>query len=105
MRIALIHLGRKGGGPPYILDLAKALHARGEEVCVFLSSQVENRNIFEQQDFKTCFFDTYNHRKQIFQAAFYILCKDFFATGCCRTALRKAAQRKSGFSSGKNFLY
>lgn len=61
MRIALIHLGRKGGGPPYILDLAKALHARGEEVCVFLSSQVENRNIFEQQDFKTCFFDTYNN--------------------------------------------
>ena len=41
MRIAIIHLGRKGGGPPYILDMAKALSMQGVTIRAFVSSDVK----------------------------------------------------------------
>ena len=60
MRIAIIHLGRKGGGPPYILDMAKALAKQGVEVCAFVSSEVENRKQFEESGLDVAYVDTYS---------------------------------------------
>lgn len=62
MRIAIIHLGRKGGGPPYLLEMARALYSAGEDVCVFTSKYVENRKSFENQQFKVIFCDTYESK-------------------------------------------
>lgn len=60
MKIAIIHLGRKGAGPVYTLEMAKALYALGHEVFYYASSLVENRMIVEEQGFHKRFFDTYN---------------------------------------------
>ena len=60
MKIAIIHLGRKGAGPVYTLEMAKALHALGHEVFYYAADSVENRKTVEQQGFKTRFFATYN---------------------------------------------
>ncbi|MBP3573492.1 MAG: glycosyltransferase family 4 protein [Prevotella sp.] len=60
MKIAIIHLGRKGAGPVYTLEMAKALHALGHEVFYYASSAVENRKSVEEQAFHKRFFDTYN---------------------------------------------
>ena len=60
MRIVIIHLGRKGAGPVYTLEMAKALHALGHEVFYYASSAVENRKTVEEQAFQKRFFDTYN---------------------------------------------
>ena len=59
MRIAIIHLGRKGGGPPYILDMAKALSRQGAEVRAFVSAEVENRKQFEESGLDVEYVDTY----------------------------------------------
>lgn len=60
MKIAIIHLGRKGAGPVYTLEMAKALHALGNNVYYYASSAVENRNVVEEQGFHKRFFDTYS---------------------------------------------
>ena len=60
MRIVIIHLGRKGAGPVYTIEMAKALHALGHEVFYYASSAVENRKTVEEQAFHKRFFDTYN---------------------------------------------
>lgn len=62
MKIAIIHLGRKGAGPVYMLEMAKALYSQGHEVLYYASDSVENRLIVEQQGFKTRFFATYNSK-------------------------------------------
>lgn len=59
MKIAIIHLGRKGAGPVYTLEMAKALHALGHEIFYYASSAVENRKVAEEQGFHKRFFDTY----------------------------------------------
>lgn len=60
MRIAIIHLGRKGAGPVYTLEMAKALYAQGHDVFYYASSEVENRKAVENQCFEKRFFYTYN---------------------------------------------
>lgn len=60
MKIAIIHLGRKGAGPVYTLEMAKALYALGHEIYYYAASCVENRKIVEEQKFEKRFFDTYN---------------------------------------------
>lgn len=60
MKIVVIHLGRKGAGPVYTLEMAKALHALGHEIFYYASSAVENRKVVETQEFHARFFDTYN---------------------------------------------
>ena len=62
MRIAIIHMGRKGAGPVYTLEMAKALYAQGHDVFYYASSAVENRGLLEEQGFKIRFFKTYNSR-------------------------------------------
>ena len=61
-KIVIIHLGRKGAGPVYTLEMAKALHVLGYEIFYYASSTVENRNAVEKQGFKMRFFDTYDSR-------------------------------------------
>ena len=60
MRIAIIHLGRKGGGPPYILEMAKALSRHGVEVRAYVSAEVENRNQFEGSGLDVEYIETYD---------------------------------------------
>lgn len=59
-RIIVIHLGRKGAGPVYTLEMAKALYTQGYEVIYYASSTVENRQIVEKQSFEKRFFETYS---------------------------------------------
>lgn len=59
-RIVVIHLGRKGAGPVYTLEMAKALRAQGHQVFYYASSTVENRKVVEKQNFEKRFFDTYS---------------------------------------------
>lgn len=62
MKIAIIHLGRKGAGPVYTLEMAKALYAIGHEVFYYASDSVENRKLVELQGFKMRFFKTYKSK-------------------------------------------
>lgn len=62
MRIAIIHLGRKGAGPVYTLEMAKALHKLGHEVIYYASAYVENRKYVEKETFEKRFFETYTSR-------------------------------------------
>ena len=66
MKIAIIHLGRKGAGPVYTLEMAKALHSLGHQVYYYASSSVENRDIVERQAFQKRFFNTYSSKIQYF---------------------------------------
>lgn len=60
MKIAVIHFGKKGAGPVYTLEMAKALLGLGNDVFYYASSAVENKAVVEQQGFHKRFFDTYN---------------------------------------------
>lgn len=42
MKVLIIHLGRKGAGLVYSLEMAKALHKLGHEVIYYASAYVEN---------------------------------------------------------------
>lgn len=59
MKIVIIHFGKKGAGPIFNFEMAKALHKAGHCVVVYASSKVENRKALEEQPFKTRFFETY----------------------------------------------
>lgn len=62
MKVLIIHLGRKGAGPVYSLEMAKALHKLGHEVIYYASAYVENREYVEKETFEKRFFDTYTSR-------------------------------------------
>ena len=62
MKIVIIHLGRKGAGPVYTLEMAKALYDLGHDIIYFAADSVENRSAVEKQGFKTRFFSTYNSK-------------------------------------------
>lgn len=62
MRIAIIHLGRKGAGPVYTLEMAKALQRMGHEVIYYASAYVENKKYVEKETFEKRFFETYTSR-------------------------------------------
>ena len=62
MKIAIIHLGRKGAGPVYTLEMAKALFLQGHEVFYYAANSVENRKSVELQEFKSRFFTTYDSK-------------------------------------------
>lgn len=62
MRIAIIHLGRKGAGPVYTLEMARALQKSGHEVIYYASAYVENRKHVDRETFKKRFFETYTSR-------------------------------------------
>ncbi len=60
MRIAVIHLGRKGAGPTYTLEMSKALKSQGVDIDVFLSEGVENKQYFDESGLNVFYFPTYN---------------------------------------------
>ena len=62
MKIAVIHLGRKGAGPVYTLEMAKALYNYGHDVYYYASNMVENVDAVKSQRFKKRFFATYNSK-------------------------------------------
>lgn len=59
MKIVLIHMGKKGAGPIYALEMAKALYGLGHEVYYYTSSFAENRKVVDEQGFHKRYFDTY----------------------------------------------
>ena len=70
MKIVIIHLGKKGAGPVYTLEMAKALHNLGCEVFYYASESVENRKNVEAQTFKKRFFKTYNSKLEYLLSVF-----------------------------------
>jgi len=59
-KIALIYLGRRGGGPVYALEMAKALNEKAELLCV-VSRQVENLSQWENAGLRILEVDTYTN--------------------------------------------
>jgi glycosyltransferase involved in cell wall biosynthesis len=47
-RVAVLHLGRNGGGPKFTLELARALRESGAEVISVIARDADNRADFEQ---------------------------------------------------------
>ena len=43
MKIVLLYLGRKGAGPEYALEMAKALSRKAEVMCI-ISTYVSNKH-------------------------------------------------------------
>jgi len=59
-RIALVYLGRRGGGPVYSLEMAKALKDYAELLCV-VSKQSENLEQWRKERFAMLEVDTYTN--------------------------------------------
>ena len=57
MKIVVLHFGRKGAGPVYSLEMAKALLHIGHEVIYYASAYVENRKYVEKEEFEKRFFE------------------------------------------------
>lgn len=60
MRVALVYLGRKGGGPVYSLEIAKRLKEKVNLFCV-VSSQIENFEFWQRNNLNIYSIDTYNN--------------------------------------------
>lgn len=72
MRIALIYLGRKGGGTVYSLEIAKALNIK-EDVLAVISSQVENLNLWGSSGIKILKVSTFNNKWQVIPSTLNII--------------------------------
>ena len=72
MRIALIYLGRKGGGAVYSLEIAKALDKK-ENVLAVISNQVENLDLWEKSGIKTLKVSTFNNKWQVMPSTLNII--------------------------------
>jgi glycosyltransferase involved in cell wall biosynthesis len=70
MKIALLHLGRKGSGPIFSIEMAKALTLEGHQVISFISSFAENRVQWEASGLKVVFIKTYNTKIQFLLSLF-----------------------------------
>lgn len=69
MKIALIYLGRRGGGPVYSLEISRKLREKAEVFCV-ISRQMENVSVW-QKDIKNLYqVDTYTNKKEFFLSFF-----------------------------------
>lgn len=62
MKIVIIHMGRKGAGPIYSLEMAKALNKEGHQIYYYASQQVENIEFVKNESFKCRFFNTYDSK-------------------------------------------
>lgn len=78
-KILLLYLGRKGAGPVYSLEMAKALVGQGVKIHAIISSYIENRKEWEASaenlNFKVNFIETYKSikgfAKQLFTRRFH----------------------------------
>jgi len=67
MKIALVYLGRKGGGPVYSLEIAKKLKEKVELLCV-ISNQVENIEFWEKSGLNIYSINTYSNPFSFFSS-------------------------------------
>ena len=65
MRVALIYLGRRGGGAVYSLEVARALGKKCDLTAV-ISDQVENLNAWEESGIKVVAVPTYTNMGEFF---------------------------------------
>ncbi|EFN9377510.1 TPA: hypothetical protein RHW74_004502, partial [Escherichia coli] len=59
MKIILWHLGRKGAGPKYNLEMALALKKEGYDVYACISKQAENANDYKKHNINHLSLNTY----------------------------------------------
>lgn len=85
MRIALLYLGRKGAGPVYSIELAKAILKKGCYLLAIVSSYSDNiedwRKLQEEYTFKLKEIKTYNSKKEFLLNSmnvmqYYKVCKE-----------------------------
>lgn len=62
MKIVVIHMGRKGAGPVYSLEMAKALNREGHQIYYYASNKVENIRFVRSENFNCRFFNTYDSK-------------------------------------------
>lgn len=62
MKIIILHFGKKGAGPVYSLEMAKALSKFGHDIIFYASSNIENKEIILKEKFNKRFFQTYNSK-------------------------------------------
>jgi len=72
LKIALIYLGRKGGGAVYSLEIARAL-GKKEDVLAVISSQVENLDLWESSGIKILKVSTFNNLWQVIPSTLNIV--------------------------------
>lgn len=72
MKIALIYLGRKGGGAVYSLEIAKAL-SKKEDVLAVVSKQVENLDLWDSSGIKILKVSTFNSVWQVIPSTLNIV--------------------------------
>lgn len=62
MKIAILHFGKKGAGPAYMLQMAAGLQSLGHEILYYASDKVENKEQVKAYRFNERFFSTYNSK-------------------------------------------
>lgn len=70
MKIVLLHLGRKGAGPVFSIEMAKALTLEGHQVVSLISSFAENKGQWEKSGLKVIYINTYNTKVQFLLSLF-----------------------------------
>ncbi|SMB98225.1 Glycosyltransferase involved in cell wall bisynthesis [Thermanaeromonas toyohensis ToBE] len=70
MRVALIYLGRLGGGAVYSLEVARVL-AKKCDLTAFISEQVENLNAWEESGIKVITVPTYRNMGEFFLSTLF----------------------------------
>ena len=70
LRVALVYLGRKGGGPVYSLEIAKRLQNKAEVLAV-VSQQVENLSLWQKQVSQVFAVKTYTNKGEFLRSFFY----------------------------------
>lgn len=71
MKIAIIHFGRKGAGPVYSLEMAKALHKLGHQIFYYASCSVENKRYVLNNSFNIRLFKTYDSKLSYLKSILY----------------------------------
>lgn len=70
MKIVLLHLGRKGAGPVFSIEMAKALTLEGHQVVSLISYYIENKGQWETSGLKVIYVKTYNSKFQFIISLF-----------------------------------
>lgn len=70
MKIILLHLGRKGAGPVFAIEMAKAITLEGHQVISFVSLYAENKLKWEESGLSVVYIKTYTTRIQFLLSLF-----------------------------------
>lgn len=73
-KIAVLYLGRKGGGAKYSLEMTKALLEKNVNIFAIIAENIENRwrweNLKEKQNYKLYLLPTYSNKINFFKSFF-----------------------------------